>query len=164
LAATGLRIASRYPNIVLRDWILFGALLCGAILTRHINSVLVALLPITIFLIALVRSLHKSLACRHATSALNFTLGRSARVWSVSDRTSSGTQQLLSRNGKSLSLTRMEKFRMKNLIGLLTRWLTRCFIHQARRYGLRPYKTSSMQLDCAKVMLCTIFSSRQIIF
>src|SRR5207244_11178713 len=64
LAATGLRIASRYPNIMLRDWILFGALLCGAILTRHINSVLVALLPITIFLIALVRSLHKSLACR----------------------------------------------------------------------------------------------------
>lgn len=87
LAATGLRIASRYPNIVLRDWILFGALLCGAILTRHINSVLVALLPITIFLIALVRSLHKSLACRHATSALNFTLGRSARVWCVSAMT-----------------------------------------------------------------------------
>src|ERR1043166_2437524 len=35
LAATGLRIVTRYPDIMMRDWILFGALLCGAILTRH---------------------------------------------------------------------------------------------------------------------------------
>ena len=80
LAATGLRIVLRYPNLLLRDWILFGASLCAAILTRHINGVLVALLPITIFLIALVQCLHKALAC-HAT---NFTFGRSARVWCVS--------------------------------------------------------------------------------
>lgn len=84
LAATGLHIVTRYPNILMRDWILFGALLCGAILTRHINGVLVALLPITIFLITLVQSLHNSLACRRAPSAINFTFGRSARVWCTS--------------------------------------------------------------------------------
>lgn len=80
LAATGLRIVLRYPNLLLRDWILFGASLCAAILTRHINGVLIALLPITIFLIALVQCLHKAVAC-HVT---NFTFGRSARVWCVS--------------------------------------------------------------------------------
>lgn len=84
LAAAGLRIVTRYPDILMQDWILFGALLCGAILTRHINGVLVALLPITIFLITLVQSLHKSLACRGAASAANFTFGRSARVWCAS--------------------------------------------------------------------------------
>jgi hypothetical protein len=84
LAATGLRIVSRYPNIVLRDWFLFGALLCAAVLTRHINSLLVALLPITIFLIALMRSLYKSLTHRRAASAAGFTFGKFVRVWCAS--------------------------------------------------------------------------------
>ncbi len=84
LAAAGLRIVSRYPNIVLRDWILFGALLCAAILTRHINSVLAALLPIAIFLIALAQSLHESFACRQAISTVTFTFGKSVRVWYAS--------------------------------------------------------------------------------
>ena len=84
LAATGSRIVSRYPNIVLRDWFLFGALLCAAILTRHINSLLAALLPITIFLIALVRWLYKSLTHRRAASAAGFTFGKFVRVWCAS--------------------------------------------------------------------------------
>jgi len=83
LAAAGLRIVLRYPDIVLRDWIVFGASLCGAILTRHINGVLVALLPTTILLIALVQSLPKS-RVQHVTSSGNFTFGRSARVWCAS--------------------------------------------------------------------------------
>jgi hypothetical protein len=84
VAASELRIVFRYPNIVPRDWILFGVLLCAAILTRHINSVLVALLPITIFLIAFMQFLQKPLADRQASSAANFTLRRSAYIWCVS--------------------------------------------------------------------------------
>src|SRR5205823_1308137 len=119
------------------------------------------LLPITIFLIALVRSLHKSLACRHATSALNFTLGRSARVWCVSAIT--GLSALVLATSFTHLLCWRAHVRWRSKVGFTFVWRL-YFIHQARRYGLRPYKTSSMQLDCAKVMLCTIFSSRQIIF
>jgi hypothetical protein len=84
LAGAGLRIVLRYPDIILRDWVLFGALLCSAILTRHINCVLAALLPITIFLIALGQSLRIFVVQRHAKSTAHFELRKAARLWGTS--------------------------------------------------------------------------------
>lgn len=81
LAGAGLRIVLRYPGIMMRDWVLFGTLLCGEILTRHINYVLAALLPTTIFLIALRESLRIFLVRRQTKSTSNFELGKPARVW-----------------------------------------------------------------------------------
>jgi hypothetical protein len=84
LAVAGLRIVLRYPDFMMRDWILLGALLCSSILTRHINCVLAALLPVTIFLIALGQSLHVFVVQRHARSPVHFKLGKPAYVFGAS--------------------------------------------------------------------------------
>jgi hypothetical protein len=84
LAGAGLRIVLRYPDMIVRDWILFGALLCSAILTRHINCVLAGLLPITIFLIVLGQSLRIFVVQRRTRSTAHFKLGKPARVWGIS--------------------------------------------------------------------------------
>jgi hypothetical protein len=55
LAGAGLRLANRYPHIAAPDWVAITALLCCYILTRKINVVFVALLPVTIALLALQR-------------------------------------------------------------------------------------------------------------
>src|SRR5206468_4592371 len=70
--------------MIVRDWILFGALLCSAILTRHINCVLAGLLPITIFLIVLGQSLRIFVVQRRTRSTAHFKLGKPARVWGIS--------------------------------------------------------------------------------
>jgi hypothetical protein len=84
LAGAGLRIVLRYPAIKVRDWILFGALLCSGILTRHINCVLAALLPITILLIALGHSLRLLLVQRPTRSTGYFDLAKPAGIWVAS--------------------------------------------------------------------------------
>ncbi len=84
LAGAGLRIVLRCPDIIVRDWIIFGALLCSSILTRHINCVLVALLPITIFLIAVGESLRIFIVQRHARSTAHFELSKATCVWGMS--------------------------------------------------------------------------------
>lgn len=84
LAGAGLRIVLRYPDIIVLDWIIFGALLCSSILTRHINCVLAALLPLTVFLIAIGESLRIFIVQRHARSTAHFELGKAARVWGTS--------------------------------------------------------------------------------
>ena len=84
LAGAGLRIVLRYPDIIVRDWIIFGALLCSSILTRHINCVLAALLPLTMFLIAVGNYLRIFVVQLHARSTAHFELGKAARVWGTS--------------------------------------------------------------------------------
>jgi hypothetical protein len=84
LAGAGLRIVLRYPDIIVVDWILFGALLCSSILTRHINCALVALLPITLLLIALGESLRIFVVQRRTRPTAHFEFGKPARVWGTS--------------------------------------------------------------------------------
>jgi hypothetical protein len=84
LAGAGLRIVLRYPAIKMRDWILFGALLCSSILTRHINCVLAALLPVAIFLIALGDSLRSLLVQQPPRSTGYFDFAKPAGIWITS--------------------------------------------------------------------------------
>ena len=84
LAGAGLRIVLRYPAIKMRDWILFGALLCSGILTRHINCVLAALLPITIFLVALGDSLRSLLVQQPLSSTDHFRFAKLGGIWITS--------------------------------------------------------------------------------
>jgi hypothetical protein len=84
LAGAGLRIVLCYPAIKMRDWILFGALLCGGILTRHVNCVLAALLPITIFLIAVGDSLRSLLVQQPPRSTDHFDFAKRAGIWTTS--------------------------------------------------------------------------------
>src|SRR5438067_11092029 len=84
LAGAGLRIVLRYPAIKIRDWILFGALLCSGILTRHINCVLAALLPITIFLVALGDSLRSLLVQQPPSSTDRFHFAKLGAIWITS--------------------------------------------------------------------------------
>jgi hypothetical protein len=84
LAGAGLRIVLRYPAIKMRDWILFGALLCSGILTRHINCVLAALLPVTIFLIAVGHSLRLLLVQRPTSSTDHFHFAKLGGIWITS--------------------------------------------------------------------------------
>jgi hypothetical protein len=84
LAGNGARLFLRYPNIRLRDWIIFTALLCCCILTRHINSVLTAILPMTIGLLMIERCLHAFASHRNAIPAVNFNLSKATHIWLTS--------------------------------------------------------------------------------
>lgn len=84
LAASGVRIVRQYPRIILRDWIIFTALFSSCILTRHINSVFGALLPITVIALMIERGLHTFASHRKAIPVANFRLSKAARVWLVS--------------------------------------------------------------------------------
>ena len=53
LVGVGLRMVAAYPALKLRWWLLAGLLLCCCILTRHINAVVIGLLPTTFILLAL---------------------------------------------------------------------------------------------------------------
>ena len=52
IGATGLRIAQHSGKVPKKEWFLLGVLLWLCILTRHINTVLVGLLPLTFLLLA----------------------------------------------------------------------------------------------------------------
>lgn len=55
LATVGLRIITRHDKVPLRVWSLFGLLLACCLLTRHINGLLAALLPLGFGFVALAR-------------------------------------------------------------------------------------------------------------
>lgn len=83
LAASGVRIVLRYPDIEALDWIIFTVLLAAASATRHINCVLAAVLPITITVILIVYGL-TVLVQRKANPAANFQFSKRMRVWLMS--------------------------------------------------------------------------------
>jgi hypothetical protein len=84
LVGSGVRIALSYPDIGERDLIIFTALLCCCILTRHINCVLAALLPLTFILVLLERRLRIFAWHRSSTPADNFNLAKAKHAWLVS--------------------------------------------------------------------------------
>jgi hypothetical protein len=84
LAGSGLRIMLRYPEIAARDWVIFTALFSCCVLTRHINCLLAAVLPITILALMLERGLHAVALNGKTSPALNSSLSKATRVWFVS--------------------------------------------------------------------------------
>jgi len=69
LAGGGVRLMLPYPDIRPRDWIIFTVLLVAACLTRHINFVLAAVLPITMIAITIELSLGRLMTLRSNSAA-----------------------------------------------------------------------------------------------
>jgi hypothetical protein len=84
LAASGTRLMLPYPDIRYRDWIIFTVLLAAACLTRHINCVLAAVLPITITLIILERGLRRLVTDRKEIAAANVQFSKAWKIWLIS--------------------------------------------------------------------------------
>jgi len=84
LAGSGVRLMLRYPEITARDWVIFAALLSCCFLTRHINCVLAAVLPITMIVVMLERRLRAFASDGKAIRVVNFSLSKAVRVWLMS--------------------------------------------------------------------------------
>jgi len=86
LAAIGVRVMLRYPDIGVRDWIIFTVFLAAASLTRHINCVLAAVLPIAMIGIMIERGLRPLAADQNAiaAAAANVQLPKAAKAWLMS--------------------------------------------------------------------------------
>ena len=84
LTASGVRLMLRYPNIGPRDWIIPTVLLAAASLTRHINCVLAAILPITVIVIIIERCLRLLVTRQKAIADTNFQVSKAWTIWSIS--------------------------------------------------------------------------------
>jgi len=84
LGGSGLRIMLRYPEIAVRDWVIFTVLLSLLVLTRHINCVLAAVLPITILALLLERCLHIFVLTEKPINAVNSRVSKATPVFLVS--------------------------------------------------------------------------------
>jgi hypothetical protein len=84
LAASGVRLMLRYPDIGARDWIIFTVFLAAASLTRHINCVLAAVLPTAMILIMIECGLRLLAADQDAIAAANVQFPKAAKVWLMS--------------------------------------------------------------------------------
>jgi hypothetical protein len=80
LAASGVRLMLGYPDIRARDWIIYTVLLAAASLTRHINCVLAAVLPVTMTLIIIERGLCWLATHQKATAAANLQLSKVGKI------------------------------------------------------------------------------------
>ena len=74
LGATGIRIISHRRKVPRTEWLLFGLLLWLSMLTRHLNTLLVTLMPVTFFLL----SAHRLIAAAFTRSKLR---RRGQRLW-----------------------------------------------------------------------------------
>jgi hypothetical protein len=79
VAGSGVRLMLRYPDIAFRDWIIFTILLAAVSLTRHINCVLAAVLPITAIAIMIERSLG-CLAAPKSNPAANSWFPKASKI------------------------------------------------------------------------------------
>jgi hypothetical protein len=84
LAASGVRLMLRYPDIRTHDWIIFTALLAAASLTRHINCVLAAVLPVTMFVIIIERGLRLLIRDQKAIADTNFQFSKAWKTLLIS--------------------------------------------------------------------------------
>ncbi len=84
VAGSGVRMMLRYPEITARDWVIFTALLSCCVLTRQINSVLAAVLPITIIALMLERRLRAFASHGKAIPVVNLNFSKAGQVWLVS--------------------------------------------------------------------------------
>jgi len=84
LAASGVRLMLRYPDIGARDWIIFTVLLAAASLTRHINCVLAAVLPAAMIVIMIERGLRLLAEHQDAIAVGKVQFPKLAKVWLIS--------------------------------------------------------------------------------
>jgi hypothetical protein len=84
LAASGVRLVLRYPDIRAHDWIIFTVLLAAASLTRHINCVLAAVLPTTMIVIMIERGLRRLVPDQKAIANANFQFSKAWKIWLIS--------------------------------------------------------------------------------
>jgi hypothetical protein len=84
LAASGVRLMLRYPDIGARGWIIFAVLLAAASLTRHINCVLAAVLPTAMLLVMIERGLRLLAEDQHAIAVAKVQFPKLAKVWLIS--------------------------------------------------------------------------------
>jgi len=84
LAASGVRVMLRYPDIGAREWVIFTLFLAAASLTRHINCVLAAVLPTAMTLIIIERGSRVLVADRKAVTAANLCFSKAWKVWFIS--------------------------------------------------------------------------------
>jgi hypothetical protein len=85
LAASGVRLMLRYPNIGARDWISFTIFVAAASLTRHINNALAAVLPTAMIVIMIERGLRLLAGHQHASAAAaKGEFPKLAKVWLIS--------------------------------------------------------------------------------
>jgi hypothetical protein len=120
LVGAGLRIVLDYPKIRASKWIVAGAILCCCILTRHINSVLAALLPVTMFMLALARWLKVGSWRRKQIEAPQFEFALHARVWATS--IALGVAALVVASGCTHFLCRRAHIRWRPKVGVTFVW------------------------------------------
>lgn len=120
LAGTGLRMMCHYPEIATRDWIIFTALFSCCVLTRHINSALAAILPVTIFTILLERYLRTFASSRRLIPVVNVRLWKAAQLWSISIAT--GLMGLLFASSLTHMLCRHAHTQWRSTFGYTFLW------------------------------------------
>lgn len=84
LAASGVRVMLRYPDIRPSDWIIFTVLLAAASLTRHIDCVLAAVLPITVIVFIIERGLRLLVTDQKAIADAKFQFSKAWKIWLIS--------------------------------------------------------------------------------
>lgn len=84
LAGSGVRLMLRYPDIAPYDWIIFTVLLAAVSLTRHINCVLAAVLPIAMGIVMVERALRPRLTGQEAIASSNVPFLKASKVWLMS--------------------------------------------------------------------------------
>src|SRR5262249_34669223 len=84
LAASGARLTLHFPDIRPRDWIVLTVLLAAASLTRHINCVLAAVLPLTMALVIIERGLCRLATHQKATADSNLQFLKAGKIWLLS--------------------------------------------------------------------------------
>jgi hypothetical protein len=84
LAGSGVRLMLRYPDIAPYDWIIFTVLLAAVSLTRHINCMLAAVLPIAMGIVMVERALRPRLTGQEAIASSNVPFLKTSKVWLMS--------------------------------------------------------------------------------
>jgi len=120
LVGIGLRIAVSYPKVEARHWLTAGAILFCCVLTRHINSVLAALLPLAIVMIALDRWLKPGIQGGKNVANVRFEFAQHARPLMMSIAV--GLAALLLANGCARILAREARIQWRSRVGFTFLW------------------------------------------
>jgi hypothetical protein len=121
LVGVGLRMVAAYPAVETRWWLLAGFLLWCCILTRHINGLLIGLLPLTFVLLALGQWWRSSRTrLEKGTDAPRFEIAQQVRACGLSIAT--GVIALLLASGYTQLLCRKAHVRPRSEAGFTFLW------------------------------------------
>ena len=136
LVGVGLRMVAAYPVVEARWWLLAGFLLWCGILTRHINALLIGLLPLTFILLAFGQWWRSSrTGLQKGTDAPRFAIRQQLRAvgWSIAI----GVIALLLASGYTDLLCRKAHIRPRSEVGLTFLWRLNFLPHAANRHARR---------------------------